>query len=491
MLKKSFLLLILPILFLMWLPSSAQAQRPDAGTTTIDWRELKTEKFLIVYAEKIQTEAGEPVSCACGIEEAERYAAFVDDVYNELATVFQVELDTPINLRLFPTEESYYEVNPLAERLTGVIAHALNSREEIAIAVPRTQQLTDEEFANNIRHELTHLFASFLSDGKLTAGFQEGIAQYLEEPTSDSEREPILLGQALEQDRLLSWADLDEAERVYSDPQVAYPQTLSVVSFLIDRYGLDTFVKFLEASATEPGYRSALETAYEKSADDLEAEWQSYLPEYLDGRWQINAVYAYDLSRVTELVEKGAYTDAQAELTELVTLLESTNQVDILAQAEALLARAHQGQAAAALADEARQALQAGDYASTIAKGNSAIAAYEALGYRDRIYEIQIYIHRAGIGQQAVARLNSGEELLDSLRFFEAEKEIYEATVLLQSLGNKVEAERGLDLLDRSAWQQGMVAYALLGVGLLLLFFNGLRRLVNYFSANPLEVEFS
>jgi hypothetical protein len=491
LLKKSFLLLILPILFSMWLPYPVEAQSPDSQTDIIDWRELKTEKFLIVYAESITTENGEPVPCECGIEEAERYAAFVDEVYADLAAVFQTDLDTPINLRLFPTEESYYQVNPLAERLTGVVAHALNSREEIAIAVPRTKELTAEEFDNNIRHELTHLFASYLSDGNLTAGFQEGIAQYLEKPHSRSEQEPILLGQAMEQERLLTWAELDEAQRVYSDPQVAYPQTLSIVSFLIDRYGLELFTDFLKASATEPGYRSALEAAYDQSATDLENQWQLYLPEYVDNRWQINAVYAYDLSRVTDLVNNGAYTDAEAELAEIVSLLESTNQVDILAQAEALLARARQGQAAAALANESRQALQAGDYPRAIAKGNAAMAAYETLGYRDRIYEIQIYVHRAELGQAALDRLEYGETLLDSLRFFEAEKEVYEATILLQSLDNQPAARRGVELLNRSAWQQGMVGYAILGVGLALLFFNGLRRLVNRLSANPLEVEFS
>jgi hypothetical protein len=190
------------------------------------------------------------------------------------------------------------------------------------------------------------------------------------------------------------------------------------------------------------------------------------------------------------LVKNGAYTDAETELTEIVGLLESTNQAETLATAEALLAHAHRGQAAGALADETRRALQASDYTLAIAKGNTAIAAYEELGYRARIPEIQLYIHRAEIGHTALAQLAQGEQLLDSLQFIEAENEIYRATVLLQSLNDETAAQRGLDLLAQSTWQQSIVGYALLGVGLALLLVNGLRRLVNYFSANPLEGEF-
>jgi len=488
-LKKLLLLLLVPLLWLMWLPGVAQAQRPDDTPPVIDWQELETENFIIVYAEDVEGLAG--IGCACGIEEAEFYAGFIDEIYRDLVAVFNVEIETPINLRLFPTEESYYEVNPLAEQITGVIAHALNNREEIAIALPRTRPLPKEEIVNNLRHELTHFFASYLSDGKLTTGFQEGIAQYLEKPTERAGFNPAVLEAAFNSGRLLSWADLDKAERVFSDPQVAYPQALSIASFLIDRYGFPAFIKFIETTATEPGYRSALEATYGRSADELEAEWLAYLPQYFDERWKINTIYAYDLSRVTRLVEAGAYGGAQKELVEVIDLLETTDQLDTLAQAETLLARAHQGQAAGTLADEARQALEQNDYRLAVSKGNEAIAAYEALGYRERISEIQIYIQRAELGQEAIIQLEQGQRLLETFRFIEAEQQIEQATVLLQSLGNQTAAERGVDLLAESTRRQGLIAYAMLGVGALLLLFNGLRRLVYRFSASPLEVEFT
>jgi hypothetical protein len=194
---------------------------------------------------------------------------------------------------------------------------------------------------------------------------------------------------------------------------------------------------------------------------------------------------------VTELVNRGAYTDAELELQDIIALLETTNQVDTLDAAESLLARAHQGQTAGALADQARTGLQTGNYAAAIEKGNAAIAAYAVLGYRERIPEIQVYVHRAEVGREALNRLDLGEQLLDSLRFFEAETELFEATVLLQSLDNQAAAQRGIELLSQSAQRQRLLIYAMLAVGLSTLFFNGLRRFVDRFRANPLEMEFT
>jgi hypothetical protein len=123
-------------------------------------------------------------------------------------------------------------------------------------------------------------------------------------------------------------------------------------------------------------------------------------------------------------------------------------------------------------------------------KGRQALAAYEALGYRERLPEIQVYLHRAELGQGALDQLGQGEQLLASLRFLEAEQKIREATILLQSLDNQTASARGAAMLLQLAWQQSLIAYILLGVGLALLIANGLRRLFNRFSADPVEVEF-
>jgi hypothetical protein len=487
---KRLCLLAVTSLLLLYFVSPVSAQSPlDGDPPKVEWREVDTEHFIIVYAERIQ--GSSIFTCRCGADEARFYADFIDDTYDDLVGIFDTELETPINLRLFPTEESYFQVNPLARQITGVVAHALNNRAEIAIALPRTERLTEEEVANNVRHELSHFFASLLSDGNLNAGFQEGIAQYLEQPTEFAEYDPKILQQALDQGRLLSWGELDQPGRIWLDPQVAYPQALSMTAFLIDRYGFPRYVDFLAAHATEPGYRSAMQATYGKSADELEAEWLAYLPEYLAGRWQINAIYAYDLSRVTGLVEQGAYSDAEAELLEVIQLLEDTGQTDTIIEAERLLTQANQGRSAGMLAEEARSALQENDYPLTIDKANQAIALYEELGYRDRILELQVYIQRAEFGQDALTQLEKGRQMFSLLRVFEAESEIRAATVMLQSLNNDAAAAQGVALLNQIALQRSLLAYGMLLVGGLLLGANTIHRMFRRLTARPLELEYT
>ena len=97
----------------------------------------------------------------------------------------------------------------------------------------------------------------------------------------------------------------------------------------------------------------------------------------------------------------------------------------------------------------------------------------------------------AELGQQALGRLDLGEQHLEALRFLEADHETYEATILLQSLGNQAAARQGLELLTQSAWKQSLLAYALVAVGLALVLFSALRRLFNRYRVDPLEVEFT
>ena len=114
--KYAHLLLLAVMLTWTWLPTPAWAQDPPLEPVpSVDWQELETQNFIIVYANGIELD-GIPQDCpACGPDPANRYAVFIDEVYGDLADVFETNLELPVNLRLFPTEESYRRVNLLAD----------------------------------------------------------------------------------------------------------------------------------------------------------------------------------------------------------------------------------------------------------------------------------------------------------------------------------------------------------------------------------------
>jgi hypothetical protein len=454
--------------------SQVLAQGPEPPAPPV-WLDRATGHYSLVYAEGSEADA-------------DYYAAFADELYAWEARLFATDIEKPITLRLYPTLESYFQANPLAAQIAGVVAHANAGRREIAIALPRVAALGDEDRRNNVRHELAHLFLSALSDDQMPTGFHEGIAQYLEKPTSELEAGVQLLRQADQQGRLLDWSTLNERDRAYSDPQVAYPQSRSVVAFLVDRYGFARLLDFARAFRGAPGFRTALEQAYGVPADQLEAEWAAYLPEYLDGRWKINALYDYDLSRAEQLVTTGAYTPAEQELAAAIALLETTDQDEALARAQALLARARQGQAAHALADAARDALETGDYALAGDLVSQARDAFAALDDTARNAELAAYGARLQAVARARGRLANAEARSGGVLALSARDAALALAAELAALGDEAGARQAAGLAARIDARLQDSGTGLLVVAIVLLLANAGRRwMVRRRTAQDLE----
>src|SRR3954465_2547525 len=246
--RLSGLLAVLALVLLL-VPGIAAAQESD-------WRERPTEHFAILYIDGDQATS-------------ERYAGFVDAIYDEVAAIFGHRTEVPITLRLYPSLARYQDANPLARGLAGVVAHADFRRHELVVVLPQTEGQTPGEVKNNIRHELTHLVAAELSDDRLNVGFQEGLAQYVERPAPELETRIRLLRRASDQDRLLSWSDLDDRDPVYQNPDVSYPESLSIAAFLVNRFTFAKMREFLTVTARSSGYRSALERTYGATPDEL------------------------------------------------------------------------------------------------------------------------------------------------------------------------------------------------------------------------------
>lgn len=456
-----WLLAVLMLVTSLLAPSPLRAQGPDEQPFT--WREQRTTHFAILYPD------GEEA-------EATRYAAFVDQVYDDLAALFDHHLETPITLRLYPTLTAYEEINPLAGEVKDVIAHAQLNRREIAVLVPRTVNLTDEEIVNNVRHELTHLVVGDLSGDRLPAGFHEGIAQYVEQPGRDQAAKVELLRQALDSNRLLSWSQLNAGSTIYEIPEIGYSQAVSMVAYLVDEYGFARLVEFVRALRTAPGYRSALQATYGISADRLERAWLEALPAYLDGRWQVNALWTYDLTRVRALVAQGAYASAESQLQEVIRLLENSEQTATLEEARHLLTLSRRGQAAGAAVLAARQALGEGEYAVASAQLTIARTTFAEIGDRRHERELAELQAWADDGAAALERLAAAEAAARANQLEQARRLALEAGTTLTTLGHEEGAARSKAILAGIDRRQRAASFALLGAGCLGLLANLLLR---------------
>jgi Arc/MetJ-type ribon-helix-helix transcriptional regulator len=428
---------------------------PVAAQPDTRWRERATDYFSILYVPGSEVEA-------------ERYALWVDEIYEDLATLFGHRTATPLALRLFPTSDSYYEANPAARNVPGVVAHADFRRRELVVIIERTAQQSEEEVRNNVRHELTHIIASDLSDNRLNTGFHEGIAQYLELPTGALERNVAALRRARDQGLLLPWSAFDDRDRIYGQPEVSYPQSLAVVAFLADRGGFAKLREFLAVSALSSGYRSALERTYEVAPATLEAEWLDWLPGYLDGGYRLSAIAAYDLSFVRELVGRGNYAAAAEELRGALAWIErqaDAQPAAVAEEARALLERSERGMRAEQIAESARQAIEQADYVRAEQLVADAQSLYGGLGDERQASVLAIYAERAARGQQATARLAEADALARALRYPQARAAADSAAAEFAALGDSVRRDNALSLRAGLDQRQRLAGLRLLVAG--------------------------
>ncbi|MBV9792290.1 MAG: hypothetical protein JOZ51_29165, partial [Chloroflexi bacterium] len=357
-----------------------------------EWQERRTANFAILYPEGSEAEA-------------EAYAQFVDGVYDEVSAVFSYRAPPPVILRIYPTMSLYEQVNPLAARIPGVVAHAHTGRREISIALPQTVNQSQEQIVNNVRHELTHIIAADLSGDKLTTPFQEGIAQYLEHPSSELDLKMDLMKQVIAANRVLSWRELNQPGTAYENPQISYPQSYTMVAFLIERSGLASFRSFIEASKTSSGYRSALETAYGVSPDRLEQEWRAQLETFVNGEYRNRAVGAFDLSQAETLIARGEYEAALKALELGLPTARETGPAELVQRAEALKTKAANGQRATSLATDARAALERGDYPAARQAASEGSDLFAQLNQPEQQQVMQQYITLAETGFAAHEQL--------------------------------------------------------------------------------------
>lgn len=400
---------------------------------SVDWQERRTLLFTILYPGG--TEAI-----------AEQYAQFVDNTYDEAAALWDYRTTPPIVLRIYPTMDLYYEANPIAARLPGVVAHAHTGRREISVAIPQTIGQSSEEISNNVRHELTHIIAADLSGGRLTTPWQEGIAQFVEHPSPQLDEKMQMMRQIITEDRLLSWSDLNQPGATYADPSVGYPQSLTIVAFLIQRGGMARFREFVEAMKESSGYRSALQQVYGVSADVLEKEWRAALPQFVTEGYRSgsdsNLPTTFDLDPPKQLVAHGDYSGAIRLLRGLIPTIQAANDAATLQRATSLLARAETGQRATGLAFDARAALLRGDYSAATAASQAGQRYFDAIGQSDEVALLREYEQLAGRGMVAETELNQAGALLRRFQVLEARDQLVSSYTTFVELGDQDRANQ-------------------------------------------------
>jgi len=422
------------LLALLVLNAAAPAQADD------EWLELAVGQFTLLYQPAFQS----AVTSA-----ASRFGQVINDDYTQLSTLYGETLALPITLRVYSDTTQFIALTALAPRLGEGVFHAHSGGREIALVAPFPADLfTTDSFRNAIRHELNGLFLYELSDGGLPPGLELGFNQYVEMPGPQTAATRDKVEAAFANGQLLAWEELFDSAWVYLDHEIAYPQSQSIATFLIDSYGFGKLVELARAVPDANGYRAAIARVYGRPMDRLEQDWLAYLPDYFSGRWQINALFNYDLEPFVTALDAGAYTQALRGLDVVIPFLQATGQTTAVQQAEVLRSAAMQGTTAGEMVKAMRDALQTGVYTRTLELGELARATYLPLLDSSRLDEIAAYEARAQEILALRSRLDRASAQVSVGQLGAAEPQLLAVGARLQALGDSEGALIAEALLD-------------------------------------------
>ncbi len=396
------------------------------------------------------------------------YAGFVDDVDTSVSELLGAQPVEGLTMRIYATEAEYTQANPMAEIHPGILAHAIPERKEIGVAVERLR-LEDPGLAREtFRHEMTHVIAGALSDQNLPVGFQEGLAQYNELSTSRGEEVVTALKEARATgSQLLSWSDLNDRQLFRFQLDVAYPESYSVMAFLADRYGMGKYAAFLSELRHNPDFKSALNSAYGKSIEQLETEWRDYLPGFLKDGWQQNHLAEYDLNPGIALYQVGHYAEAKERFVSSKNLYTDLGRDEQAKKAADYIAKAEKAQGADDSASQARKALEAHDYSTAQQKANKASQDFASLALKDGQGHADEISQLAERGLDAQATFKRARDSVLTLNLGQARTLAQQAGQSFGALGDDVQVAQVNNLLrDLWNWQRYGGAVAM-GVGIL------------------------
>lgn len=450
------LLALLSVLLPLLAPPLVGAQSPGPDT-----RELRTTYFTIQY---------DPSD----YRGAEWYAGVVDGVYDDVTELFGYRPATPISFRLTSSVAEYARENPLGIN-PGVLAH-MNTRErELGVVSPRLAAAGGRLATDTIRHELTHLIVSELSNGRLTVGFHEGIAQYVEHDHPDRESLITVLQRAHDGGRLMSWQDLNDRDQFYGDIATGYAQAFAVATFLVERPdGFPMFRRFLTLLGQGQAWPAALERAYGRSVADLEAEWRAGLPQFLAGGWQNYGLRDWNPEPARQLLATGDYAGAAAALERSLALYESRGVTARVERIRPDLERARTGRDAAEAFATGETELADGNFPAAEAAYAAALRDYETVGDTNRATVARGRLDAARTGLAAATRLAEARAALSASDIFGAQRAAAAAAEGFALAGDperQAEAEAILDAatgVRRWLGLAGLVAGAVLLTGFAL-----------------------
>lgn len=261
------MILSICVMLICWTPSSIYGE---------EQRQEKGKHFVVLYSGEEQKSWAREI-----LRAAEQYytkiASKIDYArYNNFWT-----WGDRVQIIVYPDQDSF-----IKESGMPAWSKAGAYREKDALAQRKIITYKQEEHFNDgiLPHEISHLMLrDFIGDeSKIPVWFDEGVAQIQEKERKIQAnylmRNLIAAGQYIPLDQLFSF----DIRREKDPTKVAffYAESVTIVLFLMDRYGSDSFGRLCHAMQDGSSFEEALTAAYPlriSSISDLGKKWLRYM----------------------------------------------------------------------------------------------------------------------------------------------------------------------------------------------------------------------
>jgi hypothetical protein len=235
-----------------------------------DWQEAKGKHFIVFYVSDADKEFADTI-----LRRAETYYQRIGDRVGYTRYGDFWTWDQRAKILLFPDQQSFTATTKQPLWSTGFADRNAKLFQSRSIMTFKQEY---EFFNGLLPHEISHLILHDFIAKDIPVWFDEGVAQIDEGEKSEIVKQMMHL--LVERNRQLPFETfVNWDKKIQQDPQkvkIFYAQSLSVVEFLLKKYGSDAFVRLCRYLRDGRSFEEAFKGAYTnkiQSLAELEKRW--------------------------------------------------------------------------------------------------------------------------------------------------------------------------------------------------------------------------
>lgn len=240
-----------------------------------DWQNVKGKHFIVLYQDdKDRVEANRISRLA-----EKYYVSIGREIGYTRYSNFWTWNDR-VQIILFPNKRIFLEQTGHPEWARGGALDIGFSGQKVIVSYAGQAEFFDEILPHEISHLVLYDFIGF--DHKIPTWFSEGVAQLAE--AGKAEKSDLVMRLMLRLNRYYPIDSLNginiQYERNAEYVELFYAESVSVVSFLIKKFGSESFGRLCRAMSDGSSLEVAMKRVYRNmfsSYSDLEKKWIQYL----------------------------------------------------------------------------------------------------------------------------------------------------------------------------------------------------------------------